>query len=268
MKPWIIGPAAFLSFAAGGFYGFVGGSSERVVFLSVGQGDCTLVQSEGRAVLIDVGPKEAGVAAKLHRLGVERVDLILLSHPDADHVGGLGEVCSSYPEAVVESPACFEHDEKMTSVIDSARPARTIWSSGENDAVGGFSFTIRCHSWREGEDDNIGSMFVRVADGGASLTTSGDGPSSEEADELPLADWRSEIIHFGHHGSHTASSEAWLEDVHPRYGIVSCGLHNRYGHPHADVLARAKSLGIEVHRTDLEGDIEFDVKNGGFVLKK
>ena len=262
------------SLFAGTGYGLVGSTTDRVVFLSIGQGDATLLQSEGRSMLIDVGPAPMGsvppVVAHLRAFGVDRVDVVLLSHPDADHIGGLAAVMRISPDARVEAPACFRDDSKMVDALDRARvrPSQIVWTNGERGQFGDFQVQVRCHPWYEGEDDNYGSMVVKVSDGSASLVTTGDAPSDEELDLLGQLDWSAEIIHFGHHGSKTASSPAWLAAVHPVYGIVSCGRNNRYGHPHAQTLERAKAQGIEVHRTDREGDIEFDVAHGRFELER
>jgi beta-lactamase superfamily II metal-dependent hydrolase len=248
------------------------GPAERVVFLSVGQGDCTLVQSAGRTMLIDVGPIQHGAVAPalshLRGLGVDRIDLILLSHPDADHIGAISQIMQAYPQAVVEAPTCFEHDDKMTDALEVVPSAQLHWTDGESGHFGDLAVQIRCHPWAFGEDDNFGSMVVKLSDGNASLVTSGDAPAQEELDELPQLDWSAEIVHFGHHGSKTASCPQWLQAVHPVYGIVSCGLNNRYGHPHAQTLERAKAAHIEVHRTDREGDIEFDYSHGRFELAR
>ncbi len=270
-RPLIVA-AIGVSALCGAAYGLESAPTERVVFISVGQGDCTMVQSEGRTMLIDVGPVQRGkvspALSHLRSLGVERVDLILLSHPDADHIGGLEQIFKAYPEAVVEAPICFENDEKMTDPLSIVPPSQVKWTNGEEGKFGNFQLQIRCHPWAAGEDDNYGSMVVKLTDGGASLVTTGDAPAQEELDELPLLDWSAEIIHFGHHGSKTASSLEWLAAVHPVYGIVSCGLNNRYGHPHAQTLERAKADHIEVHRTDREGDIEFDDVRGRFELAR
>lgn len=263
-----------LSLLAGCGYGAFGSGGDRVVFLAIGQGDATLVQSQGRSMLIDVGPApEDGpppVIAHLRTFGVDRVDVVLLSHPDADHVGGLPAVMHLSPNARVEVPACFRDDPKMLDVLDRAGlPAsQVVWTNGETGRVGGFSLQVRCHPWVPSEDDNLGSMAVKLTEDQASLVTTGDAPAAEEDDLLPQLDWHAEIIHFGHHGSKTASSPEWLAAVHPVYGIVSCGRNNRYGHPHAQTLERAKAAGIEVHRTDREGDIVFDVAHGRFELER
>ena len=265
---------AAVSLLAGTGYGLIGSSTDRVVFLAIGQGDATLVQSQGRSMLIDVGPAPPGatppIAAHLRAFGVDHVDVILLSHPDADHVGGLEAVMRTSPDARVEAPACFRGDSKMTDALERAnvRPAQIVWTSGETGRFGAFDVQVRCHPWREGEDDNLGSMVVKVSEGSASLVTTGDAPAVEEGDLLGALDWRAEIIHFGHHGSKTSSSPAWLAAVHPVYGIVSCGRNNRYGHPAPQTLERAKAQGIEVHRTDQEGDIEFDVAHGRFEMSR
>jgi beta-lactamase superfamily II metal-dependent hydrolase len=220
-------------------------------------------------MLIDVGPKDADVVNKLRHYGVVRVDLVLLSHPDADHIGGLQSVCAAYPGLTVEAPGVFEHDDKMTRPIAEAAPANMRWTEGENDQFGTMMVSIRCHAWQEPEDDNEGSMVVKIVDKDATFVTSGDGPADEEQDMIADGDnWQAQVLHFGHHGSRTASSQAWLSDVHPVYGVVSCGLNNRYGHPHKETVDRAAADGIQVLRTDTLGDLEFDVAKSGFVWKR
>jgi competence protein ComEC len=266
MKGWL----SCIVLAISGATGWVFGSNEhlpdRILVLSVGQGDCAVVESGGRVALIDVGPFEprGGLVGHLGRLGINSVDLILLSHPDADHVGDLAEVHRAFPGAAVVAPIGFRSDAKLAKTLASAGVTEVAWLSQADGSLGRFHLEIRCPNYHPGEADNRGSMFVRVWEGEASFVTTGDAPAETEALEARADDWRSEVLHVGHHGSRTSTSLAWLGLVHPRLAVISCGKNNRYGHPNPEVLERLAGAGAKVYRTDTMGDIELDVAQGEF----
>lgn len=248
----------------------------EVVFLSVGQGDCTLVTSEGRAALIDAGPKklndDAGakiVVPDLRKWGISRLDWILLSHPDIDHVGGLKSVLKAFPHAQVIMSKVYENDPKMDSELAAAglQPKDVNWVTSIDGQLGVFKMEVRCPPWDPSSDDNLGCMFVHLADGRAALTTSGDAPMAVERAMIPVLDWKAELLHLGHHGSRTSTSSEWLAAVQPDTAIASCGLNNEYGHPHRETVNRVKAAGITLLRTDKDGDLFFRDEDGHFVRK-
>jgi len=242
--------------------------------ISVGQGDSTLVKSGGRAMLIDVGPNRNGVdsGAKyivphMRALGITKLDWILLSHPDADHVGGLGSVMQAYPEAKVIVPICFENDSKMIEALKKGGVSASdaIWTAGEDGNLGNFKVNVRCPVWNPATDDNLGCMFVKVSDGPqCAFTTSGDAPMEVEWQMIPILDWRAQILHLGHHGSKFSTSPEWLKAVNPEITIASCGYHNEYHHPAPSTVRRVTDFGTKFYRTDLDGDLLFKVENHQF----
>ncbi|HVT11886.1 MAG TPA: MBL fold metallo-hydrolase [Fimbriimonadaceae bacterium] len=251
----------------GGYLGWRDTDPTRLTFLSVGQGDCAVFQTDGYTVLIDVGPKnpysDGGkkiVLPDLRKMGIDEIDLVLLSHPDMDHIGGLGALLKGMPVGRVALSADFAHFEPLLAHLREAgcAPAQTTWlGPGQRAQIGDFTLEVDCPEWRDGEPDNDGSEFVKIAGDGASAVFTGDADASTERRMMVGHDWSAQILKLGHHGSHTASCEAWLEAVHPQWGIVSCGRDNPYGHPHKDVLERAEKLGIEIARTDRDGDVSF-----------
>ncbi len=260
-------------------FGFGGGLAwpepTRLTFISVGQGDCAVFQTGGTTILVDAGPKtdkinagERIVIPKLRQLGVDGVDLILLSHPDMDHIGGVGPILHAYPSARVAASYCFRENRQLLEQLATAgrRAEDVIWlNSALEGRVGTFDLRVICPVIEPDEESNDGSMFLRISSGSASAVFSGDAPSKSEMAVDRFGDWSSEILKAGHHGSKTASSEDWLEHVHPSVAILSCGLNNPYGHPHKIVLDRLSQDRIETHRTDLEGDLSFIVRDGKFV---
>lgn len=244
----------------------------RLSFLSVGQGDCVVFQHRGRTVLVDAAPKVEGfdagerlAAPALYRLGVKRIDLVLLSHPDGDHIGGLPALSRRFPIGQVVIPARFREHPEMQAVLARARisSSQVVWlESVGHTTIGDYAFTLVCPSDGRYPADNDGSMFVRLTGPSISAVLTGD--ASEEVEEAMLGagmDWRAQVLKAGHHGSRTSTGEAWLNAVGPTMVIVSCGRNNTYGHPSPDVLERLRRRGITVYRTDRQGTISFDLRS-------
>jgi competence protein ComEC len=246
----------------------------RLSFLAVGQGDCAVFQTGGHTILIDVGPNEFGVDAgqrvvvpELRRLGVDAVDLVLLSHPDIDHIGGLAAILRSLPVGRVCLSSCFANDQELLDHLSEfrCRPDRIAWlGQGQKAKVGDFTLQIDCPRWFEGEGDNDGSEFVKLEGHGASAVFSGDAGATVERAMMAGRNWSAQILKLGHHGSRTASSDRWLDAVHPEWAIVSCGRNNNYGHPHKEVLDRVAKHHIRLARTDKEGTITFELGRDGW----
>lgn len=246
----------------------------RLTFLSVGQGDCTVFQTGGHTILIDAGPNTRGsdagkriVLPDLRKMGIDSIDLILLSHPDLDHIGGLGALLKGVRVGKVGVSSWFRKDEEFRANLAAmgCGEDRLVWLGNEQEArVGAFTLEVACPEWHEGEDDNDGSEFVRIGSGAASAVFTGDASAMTEERMSVGRDWSAQLLHAGHHGSYTASGDAWLKAVHPQWAIISCGRNNSYGHPHPSVLRRLQQQGIRVARTDQEGDIAFELGPSGW----
>lgn len=246
----------------------------RLTFLSVGQGDCTVFQTEGATVLIDDGPKsptfDAGqkiVLPDLEKLGAESVDMILLSHPDRDHVGGTGALLKAFPHARIAMSQQFINDPHLQAELSEwgLHTGDVLWLGDSSQIrIGQFTLAIEDPPLAQGAADNDGSMFIHLVGGPASAVFSGDADASTEIRMEPTQTWTSQVLKVGHHGSRTASDPSWLALVHPTYAVVSCGLNNEYGHPAAVTLQKLDAVGARVFRTDLQSDIEFrfDAKKG------
>ena len=270
---WIAGAVSCIALGFGA--GWLWPDPTRITYLSVGQGDCYVFQHEGVTVLIDSGPKnfkiDAGekiVVPKLRQMGVNGVDLILLSHPDMDHIGGTGSILKVFPDAMVAVSRCFRENKQLLGLLRDAgrKPEDVEWLGPElQGRIGDFTIRIDCPQTDPDEETNDGSMLVRLADGSATAMFTGDAPSKiEEAFDRAMT-VQSELLKVGHHGSRFSTCEEWLQAVRPQYAIVSCGLNNEYHHPHPSVVNRLKANGIKICRTDLEGDVVFGLRDGHFV---
>ncbi len=244
-------------------------------FLDVGQGDCAALRYEGVTILIDDGPvshlgsgRQVAVTRALRRRGVDSVDLILLSHPDADHIGGTSALIAQCPGAKLLVSSQFRTQPKLLHSVQQwhLTADRILWLPAEADiTIGRCSLHIECPPVTNREDDNRGSMFVHLDDEGATADFSGDAPMDVEKAEANHGSWRADILHAGHHGSRNSSSDDWIDAVHPRIAVISCGRDNPYGHPHRATLSRFQAHQIPVVRTDEEGDLVFAPVHGHFV---
>ncbi|HXH61843.1 MAG TPA: ComEC/Rec2 family competence protein [Fimbriimonadaceae bacterium] len=269
--------ALLVALAAGAFIGVRDHKNGTyVVFLSVGQGDCTLLMSDDWAVLVDTGPRtedfDAGarlVVPQLRKFGVHKIDCVLLTHPDMDHIGGLKAIADRYRIGKVLINGAFRRHILLGQELEHAGIAsgQITWlHDTETATLGALRLTIASPPWHAGENDNDGSLFVRADAGRGSVMITGDANSDvEHAMSLIGDDWDVQILKAGHHGSKTSTSEEFLEETSPQAVIVSCGRRNRYGHPAKETVARIKDYGAQLLRTDTDGTIVYALSTSGFV---
>ncbi|MBS1717083.1 MAG: MBL fold metallo-hydrolase [Armatimonadetes bacterium] len=253
------------------------GADEELIFISVGQGDCTAIKEGASAVLIDVGPKDeftdAGeryVVPALRRYGVQAVSLIVLTHPDLDHTGGLSALHSHFPDAKVAISDQFRSYKKLQDQLRSANiPSESVtWLPHESSFdFGNAQLRVFAPPWREGRNDNEGSLLMLVQQGAGRAVVTGDADQGAEKMALQDGNWKADVMHCGHHGSRTATGDEWLKAVAPRIAVISCGRNNRYGHPHAAVLRKLEAARVPVLRTDEQGDIVMTPGSNGYDVR-
>lgn len=245
-----------------------------VTFLSVGQGDCTLLMSGGWTVLVDTGPKtpnydggERLVVPALRKFGVRKIDCVIITHPDADHAGGLVAVSRRYKIGKVIVSSAFIDDEKMLTWFSDAdiNDDQIIWIDGNASTQFG-ELEISFVTPRGGFDteDNDLSLFVRVDAGEGSLAITGDASSDVEDALSPMYSWDVDILKAGHHGSNNSTGLPWLNETSPEFVIASCGRRNPYNHPSEKVVARVENYGAQFLRTDRDGSVTFVLTGEGF----
>ena len=228
-------------------------------------------------MLVDTGPKDAYtdagekiVVPKLRALGVSGVDLILLTHPDMDHIGGTGSVLRHFPNARLAISDSFHTNHQLLKQLREWNYSAddVFWFHSElRGSLGRFELRLQFPKTAPDQETNDGSAFLRIEDGAASAVLTGDAPTKAEELVSRLGGWQSEIMKAGHHGSHSSTSEVWIQAVKPEFAILSCGRNNRYGHPHREVVDRLTKDGVQICRTDRDGDIEFDVQGDRFVRR-
>ena len=234
----------------------------EVHYIDVGQGDATLIKCGSHAMLIDGGNDNKGTTVQLYlkKQGVESLDYVIGTHPDADHIGGLDVIVYKYNCDTVIMPD-YEKDTKtyqeLVDVIHDKNMKITYPVVGEQYALGEAKFTIIApNSNSYGGNANDYSVAILLEYGKNRFLFTGDAEEASEAEMLTNGiDISADVYKVAHHGSRSASTQEFLNAVHPKYAVISCGEGNSYGHPHAEVLNRLRSMGVEVFRTDEQGSI-------------
>jgi competence protein ComEC len=247
----------------------------RLTFLAVGQGDCAVFQHAGATILIDAGPgnreSDSGrrvVFPKLRAMGVDRIDVVFLTHPDADHVAGLRSLRRLLPISKVAMSGHFRQNDEMKMWLGEfgMSDSQMLWlGDSARVRVGDFQIGLESPAMSPGTADNEGSLFARIEGDGASALLSGDANEETELKMLRKSGGPVEVLKAGHHGSRTSCGTVWLNSTHPNWVVISCGRENRYGHPAKQTLQRISNAKAKLARTDLEGDIVFELRNGDFV---
>ena len=231
-----------------------------VTWLDVGQGDAAVIQCGGQTMLIDGGKPEKSsyIYAWLQQHGLSYLDVIVATHVDADHIGGLSgalnyaSVGTAYCPVTTGTTETFQSFVKYLAKRDRSI---TVPTAGETFALGGAQVQILgpLHS---AEDSNDNSIVLKVSFGATSFLFTGDAERAEEQDLLNAGvNLQSTVLKVGHHGSDTSTSYPFLRAVVPQYAVISVGADNSYGHPTEAVLSRLRDAGVTTFRTDMQGEI-------------
>lgn len=238
----------------------------RVSFLDVGQGDAILVESPSGVDLLIDGGRDRSVLRELpKKLGVldRTIDVVIATHPDADHISGLADVFTRYEvRHFIESGVVNDTSptERLEAAIETEGIETTIARRGQRIHLGAGAYADILYPDRDVAhvETNTGSIILRLVYGETEFLLTGDAPTSIEDWMVSLYDerLRSDVLKAGHHGSRTSTGERFLAAVRPALVIVSAGEDNSYGHPHQDVLERIASAGARMLSTAEEGTIE------------
>ncbi len=233
----------------------------QVHFIDVGQADASLIICDGHAMLFDTGENDTGVFLQFYLMeqGVERLDYVIGSHPESDHIGGMDVILLKYDCDKVMLPDVETNTttyEDVRKAVEKKKDEITYPEVGETYSLGGASFTIIAPNDDYGDNMNNYSIGIKLVYGDNSFIFTGDAEREAEEDILKngiLLD--ADVLKAGHHGSHDASCTAFVEAVSPDYAVISCGKGNDYGHPHGETLDIFKEAGAVVFRTDEQGTI-------------
>ncbi len=244
-------------------------SSNYVKFIDVGQGDSVLINSNGTTALIDLGPETDDgeqLVNDLHKLGVYRLDCVIISHFDSDHIGGdavltrmkIGNIIMPESNAENTTTSFEEYDFAAKSNGANIYLAQV----GTEIKVGDFTLTIIAY-YHDSNDSNDSSVMVMAEIEDKNFLFTGDASSKIEKRLLEEGyNLDCDVFKAAHHGSRYSNSSDFLKAITPDYAVVSCAKGNSYGHPHAEVMSNLNSVNSLVLRTDIKGDITFYLEDG------
>jgi competence protein ComEC len=235
----------------------------HLISCDVGQGDAFLISSGFQQILVDGGEDSRVIQCLEEYMPYwdRRIDLIIATHDDHDHVGGLVEVMKRYRvENIIWNGKTTQSDD-WTQIGSEANKQKTKLLSGINKNYVLKDIVIN-QLWPqdaelENVEDNLASLVMHVKYGQFGALFSGDIDSLTEeklmSSSLNLA---SDILKVSHHGSRFSNSDSWLLRVNPDLALISVGKDNSYGHPSPEVIKRLKEKDIDIHRTDQQGSLE------------
>lgn len=234
-----------------------------VHYIDVGQGDSIYIKTPaGADILIDGGNNDKGddVVAYIKKQHVDDIEVMIATHPDADHIGGLDTVLKSFKVEQVYAPRVSHTSQTYVDFLRAVKnKGLTIKTAQKGVSLGlkgvsaVFVGPVKSYSV---DDTNDWSAVLKLSYGKRSFLFTGDAETKAEADMIASGqNLRADVLKVGHHGARTSTSEAFLNAVRPASAVISVGKGNTYGHPTAEVLNRLKAHKVSVFRTDQQGTI-------------
>jgi competence protein ComEC len=235
-----------------------------ITAFDVGQGLAVLARTSSRTLLYDAGPAWASdadsgsrvVVPALRGAGIGRLDLLVLSHEDSDHIGGALSVLEALEVEALASSLAVGHS------LRGLLPAPRGCAASEAWQWDGVRFEFLNPPAAAGTKRNDRSCVLRIATAGGAVLLTGDIERQGEK-ALLSSDLKSDVLLVPHHGSRTSSTPEFVAAVAPRWAVVAAGYRNRFGHPHKEVLERYRAARAEVVRTDLDGAVGFSLSDSG-----
>ena len=282
MKQWIASVLAGAVLLAGHF--FAGCSSApasdtahtaagtiTVKVLNIGQGDSILIQTGEKTVLVDTSDVDERdkLRTELKKADVKKIDTIILTHPHADHIGGMDVLLDEYPVGMVYDNGMPSTSKLFLGYVKKLKEKKIerkgLVAGDRVDLGGGAVFEVLAPSAelvKEGNvkgykhDPNNESVVGRLVFGDFTMMLTGDAEKKEEQAILAAGGTvQSKILKSGHHGSKTSSSADFLRAVKPEAALISCGVNNDYGHPHKETMKKYHALNIPIYVTAENGTI-------------
>jgi competence protein ComEC len=235
----------------------------RVTYLDVGQGDSAVVQSDSSNLLIDAGTNATAnsLVKEFKNMGIGKFDVVVGTHPQEDHIGGLDTVIRQFDIGKIYMPKVSATSRTFEDVLRAIQGKGLTVSTpvaGSSFNLGSAGCSILAPNSQSYENVDNYSIVIRVGFGANSFLFTGDAQVDSEKEMLVRGYiLKSDVLKVGHHGSWTSTSPDFLKSVSPQFAVISVGKDNSYGHPHRETLEKLSEGGIKVYRTDLNGTVTF-----------
>lgn len=227
----------------------------RIYYLNVGQADSTLVINNGETMLIDGGNEADSplIIKYIKRLGISKIDYIIATHPDSDHIAGLDKIILAFDVGCVYMPITNKSNKEMNELYNAIEDKNVIHpNASDYFYLGNSKCTILNSGDTSKVSDNNSSIVLQLDYGETNCLFMGDAESEVEENVT----WNDiDILKVSHHGSKDATSLTFLEKVKPEYSIISVGKDNSHNHPSNETLSNLNAVNSTIYRTDENGTI-------------
>lgn len=235
----------------------------HVYYIDVGQADSILIVNQNQSALIDAGNNEDGknVVNFIKSKGITKLDYVIGTHPHEDHIGGLDDVINNIDVDKIYLPKIQTNTkiyEDVLQAIQNKNQKINSFNKGDKFTIGDANLEVMTDSILDKNNLNLSSNIIRMEFNGTSFLFTGD---AETENEKTIIWPQTDILKVGHHGSTTSTSQNFLNQIKPKYAIISVGKDNDYGHPNEKIIERLEKAGTEIFRTDECGTIEVIVTN-------
>lgn len=249
--------------------------NNQVVFLDVGQGDCAIIHSGNSHFIIDTGPPKAKdiISDYLAYKGIREVEGIWISHSDRDHMGSLMDLIKEdITNRIFYTGQEEQQNDSLVALLDYCEDKDdiTMIPFGKGARIDKKDFSMIALAPENGIDypnNNESSMVLSVQVDEVTFLFTGDIEGNTEKNLLKNGIETYDILKVGHHGSRTSSTQEFLDQIQPSFGIISCGQNNSYGHPHKDVVKRLEKDGVVLYNTSTDGAIILEINDSYMNIK-
>lgn len=239
-----------------------------VDFVDVGQGDCTFISCEGKNMLIDCGEAESYQTVKsyLKNKGVNKLDIVVATHPHSDHIGGMYMLIEDFeigtfimpkiPKSITPTTKTYQ---KMISALSEKSITPDYAQTGKNYYLSDSEIKI-LGPVKNYDDLNNMSVVLMLEYGKSKFLFTGDAESEAEKDIISNSDdLKCDVLKLGHHGSKTSSSDEFLKAASPKTVVISVGENNEYSHPHSQTMKKLYKLDVTIFRTDKDSTVKMRI---------
>ena len=258
---------------------YVNGCAREKLFsvhiIDVGQGDSIFIQTlEDKRILIDAGDEEAEhtVYSYLKRRGVKKIDVLIATHPDTDHIGSMDYIIDKFKISHFYMPDAKTDSEAFYNLLDSCKEKNLkieYLTKGDRLKIDSSTTMEILSPSTITDKNNLNSIVSLLNYKGYEFLFTGDAEKENESEILSSCNLPDiEFLKAGHHGSSSSSTDEFIERLKPDAVAISCGYNNDYGHPHRSVLDTFRENGSVVYRTDKNGSLVFYCDENGIFTKK
>ncbi len=244
-----------------------------VIFIDVGQGDSTLIRTEGGTTLLVDGGEyemyEESLLPTLQKQGINSLDYVLASHYHSDHMGALVPLVEDGMAQTLLIPNHTPENSHKSKLERAAKKTNTTiceLTRGDKIDLKDENLSIEVLNPPTGgfeDDENSSSVVLKITYFKTTLLLTGDIEKIAEVELAKRFDLECDILKVAHHGSTTSSCAKFLQEANPTHAVIQCGKGNRYGHPHYETLDSLENDDVQIYRTDTDGSIAFSIGEKG-----